>query len=449
MGTLKQNDPALAKLKRAQPHLWCNPHLQPAREALTGLALTREDVQAAEARWQRFAPLLAELFPELCATQGVIESSLLNLPKMQHVLETGYNAGIGGTLWAKADHDLPVAGSIKARGGIYEVLCLAETLALKAGLITTADSYTQFNNTRIREYLSRFTVSVGSTGNLGLSVGIISSALGFQAVVHMSAEAAEWKKRLLREKGAQVVEHQADYTAALAAGRQQAANDSKIYFVDDENSPTLFLGYSCAALRLRQQLEDAGITIDVQRPLFVYLPCGSGGAPGGITFGLKHVFGDAVHCFMAEPVQSASMLLGLMTGFEEALSVYDIGLRNDSAADGLVVARASRLVGSLVQHLVSGVFTVTDRMLFRFVYWLEKSEGLRIEPSAAAGFIGPLFLMATSDGADYTTGAGLQDSQSIQHLVWMTGGRLIPAPVFDAYLAQGTMELSPSRHAPE
>jgi D-serine dehydratase len=150
---------------------------------------------------------------------------------------------------------------------------------------------------------------------------------------------------------------------------------------------------------------------------------------------------------MAEPVQSASMLLGLIAGFDANLSVYDIGLRNDSAADGLVVGRASRLVGSLVRHLVSGVFTVTDRMLFRFVYWLEKSEGLRIEPSAAAGFIGPLFTMATSDGADYITGAGLQDNQSIHHLVWMTGGRLVPDPVFQGYLAQGTMELTPGQTA--
>ena len=430
-------DRALNKLKRAQPHLWRNPVLQPVDTALAGLKLTLDDIQAAEARWQRFAPLLAALFPELHATQGVIESALLRLSRMRHVLETGYKAGIDGTLWAKADHDLPVAGSVKARGGIYEVLCLAEKLALQAGLLDAAESYVQFCDPRVRDYLSGFTVSVGSTGNLGLGVGIIAAALGFQAVVHMSAEAAEWKKRLLRAKGARVVEHQADYTAALAAGRQQAAGDPQTYFVDDENSETLFLGYSCAALRLSRQLEDAGIKIDARHPLFVYLPCGSGGAPGGITFGLKHVFGDAVHCFMAEPTQSASMLLGLITGFEKDLSVYDIGLKNDSVADGLVVGRASPLVGSLIRHLVSGVFTVTDRMLFRFVYWLEKSEGIRIEPSAAAGFAGPLFLMSTQDGADYVSRAGLRDvTANIRHLVWMTGGRLVPESVFEGYIKQ-------------
>ena len=424
----------LQKLKKDQPWLWLNPDLGSTPDTRLSMA----DIHDAESRLQRFAPLLQTLFPELIASKGLIESELLAAPSMAKYLAKDATPLLG-QLWIKADHDLPVAGSIKARGGIYEVLHFAEALALKNGLLkNTEDDYRKLAQEDARDLFQQYTLSVGSTGNLGLSIGLISAALGFQACVHMSVEAKQWKKDRLRNNGVTVVEHSNDYSNAVAAGRIAAEQDDYAYFVDDENSEHLFLGYSVAALRLKNQLQEKKLTVNAEHPLFVYIPCGVGGAPGGITFGLKQVFGEAVHCFFAEPTQAPCMLLGMATEFKNDLSVYDAGLAINTEADGLAVGQASQLVGEIMKPLLSGIFTVEDDQLFRDLYQLKESEGLKIEPSAAAGFSGPRQLCQSPEGQGYLKGQGLTEKlDQITHLVWTTGGCFVPEDEYQGFYDRG------------
>jgi D-serine dehydratase len=413
--------------------LWLNPRWQSAQDALPRLSLDFASIRDAEARLSRLAGVLRHCFPELSSSGGLIESPLLAVPRLQSA-----SAACAGKWFIKADHALPVAGSIKARGGIYEVLQHAELLALAEGLVRAGDDdRIAMCSVAARKLFATHTIAVGSTGNLGLSIGVMAAALGFRAVVHMSADAKEWKKDRLRRLGVRVIEHTGDFAQAVAAGRQQARDEPRTYFVDDESSSALFLGYAVAALRLRQQLASANIAVDAEHPLFVYLPCGVGGAPGGITFGLRHVFGDHVHCFLAEPTAAPCMLLRLAAQPPVALSVYDIGLDNRTEADGLAVARASDLAALLIQHLVAGVFTVPDDDLFRDLYRLESTEGIRIEPSAAAGFRGPLWLETSSARAYLDRHALTERMPHAHHLLWTTGGAFVPEEEYARFHAAG------------
>jgi D-serine dehydratase len=345
---------------------------------------------------------------------------------MKGALEEKYGEKINGTLLIKLDSHLAVSGSIKARGGIYEVLCVAEDIAIKEGGLKLTDDYSVLAEERFKTLFSKYSIAVGSTGNLGLSIGIMSAKLGFRVTVHMSADARQWKKDKLRQNGVTVVEYASDYSAAVEAGRLAAEADPWCHFVDDENSKALFLGYSVAAERLKDQFDKAGIVINAENPLYVYLPCGVGGGPGGVAFGLKNIFGDNVHCFFAEPTHSPCMMLGMATGLHNKVSVNDFGVDNRTIADGLAVGRASGFVGKQMLPFIDGCYSVADERMSALLKMLADTEDIRLEPSALAGMYGPIMLARE-----------LGELPHGYHLVWATGGSMVPAEEQEKYYKAG------------
>ena len=427
---LMAEQPLIEKLKNQKYVFWMNEKKQNTVEIAD---LSMDDVKDAEKRLKRFATYFMRKFPITKITNGILESEIKEIGEMKKLIEGRRGIHIPGKLYLKCDHALPIAGSVKARGGIYEVLVFAEKLALEHGLCTIDDDYEVFDSEPFRALFSEYSIVVGSTGNLGLSIGIIGAALGFKVKVHMSSDAKKWKKDLLRSKGVEVVEHSADYSAAVEAGRKEAELDPKSHFIDDENSLHLFYGYAVAALRLKKQLEVNKINADENSPLFVYLPCGVGGAPGGIAYGLKSIFGEHVHIFFVEPIQSPCMTLGLMTGLHDEISVHDIGLTNVTEADGLAVARPSKFVGKVVETIVSGCCTVDDSFLYRSLKAMYEKENIFMEPSAHAAVYGPIELIYS--GSDYIEREGLTDKMdNAKHLVWSTGGDLVPHTERQKYL---------------
>ncbi|NMB26456.1 MAG: D-serine ammonia-lyase [Tissierellia bacterium] len=407
--------PLLDDLKATKEVIWYNENYTNFDEVKDILPISYEDVLEAENRLIRFAPYIKRVFPEVI--DGMIESPITRINKMKERIEKEYGKKVYGKLLLKRDDLLPIAGSIKARGGIYEVLKHAETLAIESGLLRLEDDYSILAEDKFKELFSSYTVQVGSTGNLGLSIGIISARIGFKVIVHMSADAKKWKKDMLRSKGVIVVEYESDYSKAVEEGRALSDEDPKSYFIDDENSKDLFTGYAVGGMRVKKQLDDMGIIVNKQHPLFVYLPCGVGGGPGGVTYGLKLMYGDNVHCFFAEPTHSPAMLLGLASGLHEKISVKDIGLDNKTHADGLAVGRPSSFVGKIMDKILTGGFTIDDYRLYDFLKALCEEEEIFLEPSALAGFLGPVL-----------TGEKFQN-ENITHMCWATGGSLVPEEV--------------------
>ncbi|WP_353989718.1 D-serine ammonia-lyase [Pediococcus argentinicus] len=430
MDQLLKDYPEIKTMQEYKPLFWQNPDYQGKAELPFGI----EHIFDAEARFQRFAPYFEVAFPETLPTHGILESPLVDLPKMKAVLNQKFAHKIEGNLYLKADNYLPISGSIKSRGGIYEVLKFAEKVAMEHGDLVYGDNYAILHEKRYHKLFSNYGIAVGSTGNLGLSIGIVAQKLGFNTSVHMSADAAQWKKDKLRSKGVNVVEYNDNFSHAITEGRKQADADPSVYFIDDEGSYDLFLGYSVAAIRLQTQLKAQGIKVDKDHPLFVYLPAGVGGSPSGVAFGLKQVLGEHVHPVFAEPTHIPSVTLGMMTGLNDKISVYDAGIDGTTKADGLAVGRPSRIAGKIMKTLLLGTQTFDDQEMMKDVVRLYDSENIRLEPSAASGFT----------ILDQVLGQLVSDFplENASHIVWATGGSMVPKEDMLAYLKDGKAELN-------
>ena len=418
--------PVIYDIVKKEETVWLNNNAIPFHEAILKSELQEKDIKDASDRLNRFANYFKKVFPETECNGGLIESPLCSALNMQNELEKKYGEKINGELFLKLDSHLPVSGSIKARGGIYEVLCVAEKIAMQEGGLKETDDYAVLVDEKYKKIFSKYSIAVGSTGNLGLSIGIISAKIGFNVTVHMSADARQWKKDMLRSKGVIVKEYESDYSVAVANGRKEAEKNDFCHFIDDENSRTLFLGYSVAAERLKKQFDALGIVINKEKPLYVYLPCGVGGGPGGVAFGLKMIFGDNVHCFFAEPTESCCMMLGMATGKHNDISVNDFGIQNKTIADGLAVGRASGFVGKQMLPFIDGCYSVYDERMSALLKMLADTEDIQLEPSALAGMFGPIMLSKK-----------LGELPFGYHLVWATGGSMVPDEEYKKYYMQG------------
>lgn len=433
----KRDFPIVEDLIKLKETVWINPNKIGINKAINDCRFSMDDILDVSNRWKRFAPYLAIAFPETKTTNGIIESPIIKIDEMHKYLNSEYGSDIKGGIYLKCDSNLPISGSIKARGGIYEVLHFAESLAIKKGMLSEEDDYSILTEDRFKKMFSKYSIAVGSTGNLGLSIGIMAAKLGFKATVHMSSDAKKWKKDMLRSKGVTVIEYKEDYSKAVAEGRKKAKADDYCYFVDDENSKTLFLGYSVAALRLKEQFEELKIKVDNEHPLFVYLPCGVGGGPGGIAFGIKQVFGDNAHCFFAEPTHSPCMILGLSTGYNDKICVQDFNIDNRTDADGLAVGRASSFVGKIMEPFLSGSYTITDERMYKYLAKMIDLENIKLEPSALAGVLGPYNIEVSEQGRYYQEKENILDMKKATHLVWATGGNMVPEEIMNEYYANG------------
>ena len=108
-----------------------------------------------------------------------------------------------------------------------------------------------------------------------------------------------------------------------------------------------------------------------------------------------------------------------------------MGVDNRTIADGLAVGRASGFVGQVMMPFMSGCYSLEDRRMYRMLAQIADTEGLKLEPSALAGMYGPAVVQQHPAFREF------RDLHRATHLVWATGGSMVPEEELRAYYEMG------------
>lgn len=92
----------------------------------------------------------------------------------------------------------------------------------------------------------------------------------------------------------------------------------------------------------------------------------------------------------------------------------------------------------MMEPLVDGIFTVSDEHLYAMVAIIRDSEGLALEPSAVAGAAG-IAWSQTPSVVDAL--APIDPLHQATHLIWATGGNMVPGEEMQAYYERGVAAL--------
>jgi threonine dehydratase len=247
-------------------------------------------------------------------------------------------------------------------------------------------------------------VVTGSAGNHGRAMAASARQLGVRVIVYTPSSAPETKKAAIRELGAELRDHCADYDAAereaMAFARQQ-----EIAFVSGYNHPDVIAGAGTIGLEIVEQLPQVDI---------VLVPLGGGGLAGGVGLAVKAA---------APRARVVGVEVEASTAFTAALAsgrIVPISPR-PTLADGLTGnLEPGSITFPLVQRVVDEVVVVTEQELRAAMRGLFSQEHLVAEGAGAAALAAVLagrISMAGMRGAIVVSGSNVDGNvlQDVLH----------------------------------
>ena len=210
-------------------------------------------------------------------------------------------------------------------------------------------------------------VITASTGNHGQSVAYGAGIFGVSATVVAPEKSNPLKVAAMRELGAEVLFHGADFDAAREHCEKLAARDN-LRYIHSANEPLLLDGVATVALEI---LEDA------PEVTTIIVPVGGGSGAAGA-------------CLVAKTLNPLIKIIGVQA--ERAPAAYKswrahelLEDKMETAAEGLATRTAFELTQRILwQHLDDFMLVSEDEMLRAIGLYVEKAHTLSEAAGAAS-----------------------------------------------------------------
>jgi len=225
---------------------------------------------------------------------------------------------------------------------------------------------------RLSEAERKQGVICSSDGNHAQGMALAARELGIRAVVVMPVITAAIKVDAVRELGAEVIMHGADYDAAYAHAREVAAREG-LGFIHPFDDPDVIAGQGTIGMEICQQYSD---------PLHaIFVPIGGGGLISGIALYIKAQRPD-IRIIGVEPEDSASMHAAMVAG--EPVTLEHVG----TFADGVAVRRVGDECFRISQQLVDEIVLVSTDETCAAIQDIFEDTRTLVEPAGALAVAG-------------------------------------------------------------
>ena len=211
-------------------------------------------------------------------------------------------------------------------------------------------------------------ISTATAGNHGRSVAWGSKKLGLKCKIFISEYVSEFRAKVMRSFGADVIRVKGNYDASLKECIKQSKQNNwqivqDVAWQDYKLVPKLTMaGYSVMMKEISEQINNEQIS-------HVILQAGVGGMAAAMVAGIARYLDNVPKIIVVEPDNAACVLESVKAG-----EIKKISIKKESLMGGMSCDEVSLVPWEILKNSVSYCITVSDDYISKTVKFLANCE---------------------------------------------------------------------------